>query len=320
VRIAQVFPESPAAEAGLARGDTVLEVDGQPVPELLASGSFHSSFGPSEVGITVEIAWRTPAGEERRAVMIKSMVKIPTVSQVEVLELGGRRVGYLHFRNFVRPSPAALDAAFETLLQAGVSDLVLDLRYNGGGLIEVAQHLGALIGGELTEAHVLTRLLHNPANSFRDRDYDFPAPPPAALGLPRIAVIATRASASASELLVMGLRPFIPVALIGDATYGKPVGQYSFDFCEKVLVPVTFRYVNALGAGDFYDGIAPDCAAPDDLDHALGDPGESSLAEALHWLGTGGCSEAAETARAALASRYPAATVPHGWQRLLNAH
>ncbi len=131
-------------------------------------------------------------------------------------------------------------------------------------------------------------------------------------------VIATRASASASELVIAGLEPFIPVTVVGDRTYGKPVGQYGFDFCDKVLFPVSFRSRNAAGETDYFDGLPVDCPASDNLDRALGDPEESSLAEALYFLRRGQCSAAAP--QTAQAQREPLRPRLTGWAHLLNAH
>jgi len=317
VRVSQVFPDSPASEAGLARGDRILEVDGRPIEEVIAAGGLSATLGPGEVGLSSELLFVSLRGRQRREVLVKRIVRIPTVSQVEIFEIGRRRVGYVHFRNFVRPSYGALDLAFQELSSADVNDFVLDLRYNGGGLIDVADHLAGLVGGVSATGRVFTELRHNERNSFRNRFYRFPEPPSWALELSRVAIITSEASASASELLVMGLRPFIPMVLVGGTTFGKPVGQYSFEFCEKVLVPVSFRYVNARGEGDFFEGIPPDCPAPDDLEHPLGDPGEGSLGEALHWLATGSCSEAGAEVAAALRVRR---STTYGWQQLTNAH
>jgi hypothetical protein len=87
------------------------------------------------------------------------------------------------------------------------------------------------------------------------------------LRVERLVVIATRASASASELLINGLTPFLPVVIVGDRTYGKPVGQCGLPFCDKVFAPVAFSMVNARGEGDYFDGLPVDCAAADDTGH-----------------------------------------------------
>jgi hypothetical protein len=111
----------------------------------------------------------------------------------------------------------------------------------------------------------------------------------------------------------------MPVVVVGDRTYGKPVGQYGIDFCDKVLAPVAFSLVNADGQADYFDGIAADCAAPDDVEHDLGVADEGSLAEALHFISTGSCSRAAsEGTRPLRAWREVQRAI--GWQSVVNAH
>jgi C-terminal processing protease CtpA/Prc len=287
--VSQVFPGGPAAEAGLARGDFLLAVDGRSVAELLQSGQLDTALGPSEIGFTVSLRWRTPGRPEREASLTKRLVTIPTVSATRVFDNGSSRTGYIFFRNFVEPSTEALNRAFDRLLADGATDLVLDLRYNGGGLVDVARHLASLIGGEGTSGRVFVRFRHNDKKTANNETVLFESRANA-LDLPRLVVIATGASASASELVVNSLRPFMRVTVVGERTFGKPVGQYGFDFCEKVLFPVAFATENAEGEADYFNGIRADCAAADDLNRQIGDPGEASLAEALHVLRTGGCS------------------------------
>ena len=147
MRVTQVFPESPASEAGLSRGDRIVEIGGRLVAALISSGEIGSAFGPSEIGVETDVVFVNQAGTRREAHMVKRLVTIPTVSLTRVYNVGGRRIGYIFFRNFVEPSVEALDSAFAELSAAGVDELVLDLRYNGGGLVNVAQHLASYIGG-----------------------------------------------------------------------------------------------------------------------------------------------------------------------------
>jgi C-terminal peptidase prc len=322
LRVAQTFPGSPAAEAGLDRGDVLVSIGGKAVADLLRTGEINTIFGPDEIGVAVDLVWRSRQGQERSATLVKRLVTIPTVSATEVVDSGRERVGYVFFRNFVTPSLNALDTAFTQLLQEGAGELVLDLRYNGGGLVSVAQHLGGLIGGKGTVGKVFVQFVHNDKNTSRDSSLLF-EDLPQALGVPRLVVIATRGSASASEAVINGLRPFMSVAVVGDRTYGKPVGQYGFDFCDKVLYPVSFLVMNARGESNYFDGIPADCAAADDLDHAIGDTGEASLAEALHYLRTGQCSgRAAAQAElhALMRTRLPEPLPRDPWRQLLNAY
>jgi C-terminal processing protease CtpA/Prc len=322
VRIGQVFPGGPAADAGLARGDYLVAVGGQAVEELLRTTGVSAAFGPDEEGFAVTVAWRTPAGEQREETLAKRRVTIPTVSAVATFNVRGSRVGYIFFRNFVTPSRAALNDAFAQLRADGVNDLVLDLRYNGGGLVEIAQHLGGLIGGSGTAGRIFIEFQHNDKNTSFNSQLLF-EDKPNALDLPRLVVITTTSSASASEGVINSLRPFMNVTVVGERTFGKPVGQYGFDFCEKVLFPVSFVTANAAGVADYFDGIPADCAAADDLDHAIADPDEASLAEALFFLRNGRCRGTAAVEAEIQARRRAVLPRPYaddGWRQLLGAH
>ena len=268
----------------------------------------------------VRLRVRNPDGAERDVSVTKTLVTIPTVAATRTFEVDGRRIGYVLFHNFVQPSNAALDAAFAQLAREGASDVVLDLRYNGGGLVSVAQHLADLIGGMRTNGQLMARYVHNDRQSSRNTSLFF-SEAPAAVSAPRLVAITTRASASASEPVINALKPYLPVAIVGDNTYGKPVGQYGFRFCGKILYPVVFSIRNAADEGDYFGGFAPDCAAADDLGSLLGDPREGSLAEALYFAVNGKCSGNTRSASAQRARR--ALVQPHernGLRRLIGAY
>jgi carboxyl-terminal processing protease len=319
MHLLQVFPDSPGSEADMSRGDRIVEINGRSVADLIASGAINNAFGAATVGVVSRVVIQHRGEEERHErTLVKRIVTIPTVSLTRVFEVDGRKVGYLLFRNFVTPSFEALNEAFASLREAGATELVLDVRYNGGGLVDVAVHLASLIGGVVTEGRVFAEYRHNDRNADLDEALRFGASEHA-LTLERLFVITTRSSASASELIINGLRPHMPVVVVGDTTYGKPVGQYGITFCDKVLAPVSFKMVNADGQGDFFDGIPADCTAADDIEHDLGFADEASLGEALHYIRTGSCSspptEGALPQRARI--RPERAT---GWQSVLNAH
>lgn len=322
LRVAQVFDGSPAAEVGMARGDYIEAINGRATADLLLTGDIGSIFGPDQEGVEVTMAWRPPGGDQQQAAMAKRRVTIPTVSATATYDVGGLRVGYIFFRNFVTPSVEALDTAFDQLLAEGATHLILDLRYNGGGFVSVAQHLGSLIGGSALTGNVLVNFAHNDKNTDRNEAVRF-EDKPNALEAPQLVAITTGSSASASELIINGLRPFMNVTVVGSRTFGKPVGQYNFDFCEKVLFPVAFVGENALGEADYFDGIAADCAAPDDLDHALADTREASLAEALNFLRTGRCSAVAAgqaKVQARMRVELPDPYAGNGWRQLVGAN
>jgi carboxyl-terminal processing protease len=317
LRVTDVMPNSPARDANLSRGDRLVEINGRTVEALQAAGELDRAFGPPDPGVEADVVV-VRGGTRFRARMSKRVVTIPTVSSTQVYSRQGREVGYLFFRNFVTPSYEALDAAFSEFRARGIRDLVLDLRYNGGGLVGVAQHLASLVGGARTEGQVFAEYFHNDKNASLNRVTRF-EPKSHALRLDRLIVITTRASASASELVINALKPFIPVFVVGSRTYGKPVGQYQITFCDKMLAPVSFALRNANGEGDFFGGIPPTCPAADDLDHPIGDTHEASLREALTVVATGQCSTP-HTADVRRKPIEPMVMPPTGWQSLLNAH
>jgi carboxyl-terminal processing protease len=316
ITVLQVFPGSSAADARLERGDRIVAVDGRSIASISASGALDSVFGPNTVGVTVVADIVSRSGEARRVTLRKTVVTIPPVSLTRTFLADGKVIGYINFRQFVAPSRAALDEAFAALRAAGATELILDLRYNGGGLLDVALHLANLIVDPGVRGQVFARIQHNDRNSRFDETLRF-APVPAPLGLQRLVAITSRASASASELIINGLRPYLPVTTVGERTFGKPVGQYGIEFCDRVLMAVAFAVVNARGEADYFSGIAADCPAADDTSRDLGAPDEASLAEAIVVIRTGGCSSAASSGRSL---RRAANQLPlSGWDAVLNA-
>ena len=297
LRIADVFEDGPADGAGLVRGSTILAIDGVPAADLLATpGGLTAALGPAELGYEVTLQFRNPDGAEFNVAVAKDVVTIPPVSAVRIFAVNGRPTAYLLFRNFVSPSIPALDRAFAELRAAGVTQLIVDLRYNGGGLVSVLEHFANLLGSRIAPGAVFAAYEHNDKNSERDRQFLFASEPlEAALQLERLVLITTPATASASEMLVNGMPPYVTTATVGRETFGKPVGQFGFRFCEQVLRPVSFRTVNSLGQGDYFDGIPADCPAGDTLDVAFGQPGEASFDTAVSWLEQGFCPQPVET-------------------------
>ncbi len=179
---------------------------------------------------------------------------------------------------------------------AGVTELVVDLRYNGGGLVGIADLVGDLLGGGRQPTDVFESMRFNANKSANDSVHRFIQQPQSVAPV-RIAFITTGGTASASELVVNSMDPWVEVAIVGSDTYGKPVGQSAFDLtgCDLRLRLVTFRITNALNQGDYFEGLAPvlafACAADDDLQRDPWDSTETSTAAALSWLNTGSCSQ-----------------------------
>lgn len=322
--VTDVYAGSGAAEAGFQRGDEILAIgtssnDLQPVSQLLVQpNGWQAAIGPSQSGITRVFRVRTREGTIVERTATKRPFSLDPVPRTAVIAREGLTpVGYVNLRSFIEPANVALAAAFETFRAQNVSDVIIDLRYNGGGLLSTADLLVNLLAGARGTTDIELQVKHNALHADEDEIVFF-RPHPSAVQADRIVFLVTDASASASEMVINSLAPYADVALVGERTYGKPVGQYAFDLegCDTRLRLVTFKLTNRDGYGDYYTGLPPDppdarfaesfCSANDDLMSDPGDPDEAMTAEALFWLANGSCSDAVSgIARATLSAERP---------------
>jgi hypothetical protein len=315
----QVFPGSPADQAGLSRGDTVTALNGVPVPTLVANNQLDSALASGNPGVSKTFTYSSLQSQTYTVTLTSAVVTQPTVGQVSVLDDGRERVGYFLFNSFIDPSNSQLDQAFAQFASQGVTQLVIDERYNGGGEVSVAQHLASLIAGRSFAGKALATLTYNDKHASQNETITFPsiASP---LSLTQVFFITTDSTASASEFIINALRPFMDVVTVGAATFGKPVGEDGFNVCTDVLYPITFKIANVNGYGDYFNGLPPTCAAADDVGHALGDPDEASLATALSYIRTQNCPQAAARPTASSATASRRRTARDGWRQLINAY
>ncbi|MBK9516018.1 MAG: peptidase S41 [Anaeromyxobacter sp.] len=307
--LTQVFGGSPAALAGFARGDELLAISPtlggldlleNQVATLLPAGLLGQALSSGVAGTTRSFRVRRADGAlavRTATTATYSLDPVPDAAAPLILDRGAAgKVGYLMLRTFVGTADPLLRQAAAAFRAAGVTELVIDLRYNGGGRIDVAETFLDLLRAAPGSADVMFRFRYNARHAAAEESAFF-RPLPQSLPLTRVAFIVTGGSASASELLVNSLQPYLPVALIGERTYGKPVGQFGFEEpdCPTLLYLISFQLLNRDGAGDYFQGL-PDaaftgasCAAEDDLGHPTGDAAEASTAAALQWLADGTC-------------------------------
>ncbi len=234
---------------------------------------------------------RRPDSSEFDVDVTKALVTLDPVPLATTFVAGTTAVGYLDFRTFVSTADAKLREAFAEFQAANITALVVDLRYNGGGLVTTAQLLMDLIGGFIADGQVQAQTLHNSTKSGFNRTTVFQTQPESLTLINNVVFITTGSSASASELVINSLEPHSVVRLVGAPTFGKPVGQAALSYCtgQYLLRPVTFETVNSLDEGQFYDGLPVDCAETDELERDIGDPLEASLASALGLVENGRC-------------------------------
>ncbi|MGQ4277653.1 S41 family peptidase [Pseudidiomarina sp. E22-M8] len=289
VFINYVFDASPAAQAGIRRADEITAIDGVSVASLIASGNYSQAFGPSDIGVTRELSWRRPDGSEFTEILTKTEVDTNTVLATERFQIGDRDIGYYVLNSFIGRTGEDLNQAYNTF--AGVDELIIDVRYNGGGLIRYANQAATQAAGNNVIGHPFVSLRFNDKNSDSNYTALFELIDGIQqLDLNRVFVLTTASSCSSSELIINGLTPFIDVVVVGQTTCGKPVGQSPDPFCDKRSFVINFETVNANGEGRYFDGIPADCAASDILVGDWGVNGDPLLDEAKYYIANNSCS------------------------------
>jgi len=301
--IAYSFTGSSAYDNGIRRGDRIVEINGY-AANGLSGDDWIAAWGPSETGVQVDLLVHRAGDptQEEIITVTKSLVSINTTQYSTVIDTGSKKVGYLHFTNFLSSTAVEhLESKFSDFTQNNINELIVDLRYNGGGSVKTARFLGSLIGGEKTANGLFTKLIFNNKsdgyNGYTE-SFNFLSEVSNSLNLSRVVFITTGASCSASELLINSFIPTtdIDVVVIGKTTCGKPVGFKPQTHCGNALSFVNFEIKNAANQGGYFDGIGAGysglgafCDAEDDITSPLGDINESSVASALSYIGNGQC-------------------------------
>jgi carboxyl-terminal processing protease len=311
---AYVQPGSPAATAGVRRGMSVISVDGADVefsnsPSLV--DTFVAGLFPEQPGETHTFRLRDRDFLLSTITLQSASITMDPVPTVLVHSTLSGPVGYVLFNDHVATAERALIDAFTTLKSANIVDLVLDLRYNGGGFLGIASELAYMIAGPVpTAGRTFEHLRFNDKHAsvdpvtgetlaplpFADTAIGYSAAsggPLPTLNLPRVFVLTGGSTCSASESIINSLRGVnVQVIQIGGGTCGKPYGFYPTDNCGTTYFTIQFKGVNDAGFGDYTDGFVPSnsfslgervpgCAVGDDFARALGDPLEARFAAAL---------------------------------------
>jgi len=315
VRIRIVYPASPAANAGLTRGMKVNAINGTPVNS--SSGTFiENALNGSSVTMTVE----KTAGVAQQVSLTKAKYTSSAVLKTAIRDAGTQKVGYIAYGRFslFSVTKAAIDQAFSQFVAAGVTSLIVDLRYNGGGYTESAEYLVNQIAPNSLDGKVMyteyfndllqkgqapilkEQLYRNSAGetvmwnghlaTYADLDYSvtgntFKFTSDGALNsVKQVVFIVSGNTASASELVINSLKPYMPVKLVGATTYGKPVGFFGIKIDKYTVYMSNFYMQNANGNGDYFHGMDVDIPAEDDVRHDFGDPEETCVMSALNYI------------------------------------
>ncbi|MFT4808158.1 MAG: hypothetical protein ACI9LX_001488 [Paraglaciecola sp.] len=325
-------PNSPAAFASVSRGYELKTIDGIDFVNASAQADvdqINAALFPSDAGQTFNFVFSDQAKNEVLDINLTSQnIELRPVQNVKVIDTDVGRMGYMQFNSFIRSGQRGLIDGFQLFVDQGVTELVIDLRYNGGGLLAMASQVAYMIaGGAQTNNQTFETLQFNDKypnvdpvtgnmlqpTPFYTREIDWTTrqfindSPLPTVNLTRVFILATDNTCSASEAVINGLRGIdVEVVLMGDTTCGKPYGFYPTDNCSTTYFTIQFQGVNAKGFGKYSEGFIPvinpifddqlpGCTINDDFTQVLGNENESLLASAIEYAETGVCTIQNET-------------------------
>lgn len=296
-----VYDGSPLAAQGVTRGWHLTKLNGTAVNTLISAGTFNSTLDTSPLTFTyldlngTEHTFTT----SKATVQTSSVPKTAVYTQSDYSSLpSSAKVGYMLYTTFNSNMESQVTNAIQSFKSSGITDLIIDLRYNGGGDLSVCKDFGSLLVPSAGDGKIFLQLKHNSKYSSYDTQsssvYKF-ARSSNSLDLSRVFFITGSGTASASESLINGLKPYMTVKQVGDTTYGKPNGMYVYSYpdnsigkstLEYVFLPICFYCVNSEGGGYFDNGIVPDNYRYDDLYHDFGVK-EDLISACLYFIATG---------------------------------
>ncbi len=303
--VKKVDAGSPAYQRGIRRGWQIMEVNG--TSDLSLSSMEQDNFAflfDALDDSRISLVLRKPDGEEVTVDMQRGNYQLQPIMSQQIYNVANKKVGYFAFDIFVstldgRGNPTYVKNQLDQLMgqfeAEGVEELIVDLRYNGGGAVVTAEHLSnLLVPPAVGNGLMYTNKVNSGLDGFlRNNGIRIDFSPvhfhkAKGLDLNRIYFLVTEGTASASELLINNLRPHVDVKLIGEhATYGKPVGFFNWNILGVDLYAVSFQTFNSVGYGDYFSGMPVDQVAFDDLTKDFGDAEEDMIAEALYYAANG---------------------------------
>lgn len=285
LRISFIHNTGELYQNGARRGWIIEEINGTSLSQNM---SINQMLGPNEEGVTNTFLFRKPDNSTIEITATKMEMITNTVLHHEVLEMENMKIGYMVLQSFRDPTKDEINAVFADFFAEDIDELILDMRYNGGGLTRIATQLASLIAGPSLAGQPFAKTVYNANKEDEYNSTDNLIDLENSLGLSRLVTIATRGTASASEMIINGLKPYLDVYVVGNDTYGKPMGANVFNYNDTwALAPITFKVRNADDEGDYFDGLPVDIPANDDLSRDFGDPMETSLQQAIAFILTG---------------------------------
>jgi len=322
LRIEYVYPGSPAGLAGLTRGCQITSINGS--TNISYDGTVNGVKYGSGTGTnlnyvsnaiydsgTITMIVQTLSGSTITVNLATASYNVnPVLKDTVITTANAHKVGYIVFNSFVSDAVAdpVLNAAFANFTTQGITDLVVDLRYNGGGYVSTAEYIDNLIVPAAKSGSLMYNTYYNSnlvsgndpllisqygQNNFTVAGNVVNFAKQGTLSVPRVFFIITGQTASASELTINNLRPELDVEFVGQTSYGKPVGFFGININKYIMYTPEFSVQNSAGQGGYYAGFTPGTTGYpgvddfDDLTKNFGDPTEGLLADILTYVNTG---------------------------------
>lgn len=286
LRVKNVERESPAGRAGVRRGWKITSINGS------------TNIATSNADFIVNAVWKSstgnfifqkPDGSSVTLNLTAATYREHPVILDSIYNIASKKIGYFSFNSFLGDTTeiySEFARVFNKFSTGGVNDVIVDLRYNGGGYVSVQQKLANWLAPTSANGQLMMKEMFNDKYTSYNEVENFRKQ--GSLNLSRIFFIVSSSTASASELLINNLKPFMDVQLVGPSkTYGKPVGFFPIPLGEWYIFPVSFRSTNKNGEGNYFGGIAVNNQVADGLDKDWGDVNETCLQSALGYITTG---------------------------------
>lgn len=286
LRVKYVEKESAAGLAGVRRGWRITKINGSTNITTNNSSTIVSAVYQSQSGT---FTFQKPDGTSIEITLKATGYHTQPLILDSVYTAGSKRVGYIVFNSFLGDTTQMynnFERVFSRFSQQQVNELIIDLRYNSGGYVSAQEKLADYIVNSANNGQVMMSEQFNDKHSNYNNTTKF-----AKLGMvnvSRVSFIVSSNTASASELLINNLKPYMDVRLVGPSkTHGKPVGFFPISVGDWYVFPVSFRSVNKNGEGNYFNGLTLTNTAADGLDKDWGDRNESALAYILNGISNG---------------------------------
>ncbi len=288
LRVTYVEPASSAGKAGVQRAWRIMKINGrnitvadQPTIDFVVNAIYYST--------SADINFQKPDGSTVDLTIAATSYQEQPLVLDTVYNTGGKKIGYMVLNSFLGDQTTMknrFQQTFSEFAAAGITDLVVDVRYNGGGYVALQEELANYIVPNASNGNVMYRQVYNDILQEFNRTVNFSKK--GTVNVPKMVMLISRNTASASEALINLMKPHMEVKTVGpNTTNGKPVGYFPIPVGNWYVFPVSSRLVNSANEGSYFNGFTPDKIVADGLDKPWGDLQESMLAAAVNYIVTG---------------------------------